>query len=55
MMLGFAGMAAAEDHHHVVDQPWRLPAGMDSSQAPTAEDWPEWVSQEFMRLNRMWK
>ena len=24
---------------------------MDPSQAPTAEDFPEWVSQEFMRLN----
>ncbi|HHT72101.1 MAG TPA: sugar ABC transporter substrate-binding protein [Firmicutes bacterium] len=53
MMLGFAGMAAAEKITITWwINPWRIaPPGMDSSQAPTAEDWPEWVSQEFMRLN----
>lgn len=32
--------------------PWRIaPPGMDESQAPTAEDFPRWASEEFMRLN----
>ena len=32
--------------------PWRIaPPGMDASVAPTAEDFPQWVSEEFMRLN----
>lgn len=32
--------------------PWRIaPPGFDESQAPTAEDFPRWASEEFMRLN----
>ncbi len=32
--------------------PWRIaPPGFPSDQAPTSEDYPKWVSEEFMRLN----
>ena len=32
--------------------PWRIaPPGMDPSVAPTGEDFPQWASEEFMRLN----
>lgn len=53
LMLGMVDSAAAQKIKITWwINPWRIaPPGMDPSQAPTAEDFPEWVSQEFMRLN----
>ena len=32
--------------------PWRIaPPGFPADKAPTAEDFPKWASEEFMRLN----
>src|SRR5690606_14101118 len=53
LALGLAGAAAAEKITITWwINPWRIaPPGMDPDEAPTAEDWPAWVSEEFMRLN----
>lgn len=52
LVLGVCGTALAKTTITWWINPWRIaPPGMDASQAPTAEDFPRWASEEFMRLN----